>query len=837
PVSPPVQHLYCLQELHRPQAEVAANQEHNKQIAEETRQRLDDMKKVIDRNTTEFAELKLLLKASQPPTTDAVPPPPNCGFPTAIVFPTTPLVNPTAPPSAAYTSFSGLRFDSQGFRIPPWETYGNYHQDHSLVSRDTGGNNGGDVYQGLETRIKDRGKSSNSQLGSRPGGEVPWPTASYVEDPNSKLVAVAAGEPPFKRMSEAEFADKKAKGLCFRCDDKLTLGHKCPEKSLGHRAAMIRKRDDILEEDMPPRRRFALTGPSPGCDVAESSAAAAAKAPRSQYNFVDTFEAGQGLIHSPGHDTRTITRAADRAEDVGYVRALQASERRMMTSIDEVNLRVSYQAHVRRKENANFYTQLLDAQTDRRDIRLEIDVDDASQSSGGGLRRPVQPARVCSYTDFMKCQPLNFKGTKGVVGLSQWLKKMKSNGHVKTLGHDAAYAMTWETLKKKLMDKYCPKGEIKKLEIELWNLRVKGNDVVAYTQRFQELALMCTKFLADETEKKLRTYAERQNESKRKANDSPRNNQQQPHKKQNVARAYTAGPGEKKVYTGELPLCTKCNYHHTGQYVPKCGKCKSGNGVAQGRVYVLGGRDASPDSNIITSTFLLNNRYAKILFDIGADRSFVSTTFSTLIDITPTTLENYYDVELADGKIIGVNTIIRGCTLNFMNHHFNIDLMHVPLGSFDVIIGMDWLTKYHGVIICDEKIVRGCDVFLANITTKEAKDKSEGKRLKDVPIVRDFPEVFPEDLPGIPPARPVEFQIDLSRYPLYRIDDLFDQLQGSSVYSKIDLRSGYHQLRVREEDIPKTAFRTHYGHYEFQQISSQLKIGRLRRLRRRSANF
>ncbi|GJZ15818.1 putative reverse transcriptase domain-containing protein, partial [Tanacetum coccineum] len=570
----------------------------------------------------------------------------------------------------------------------------------------------------------------------------------------------------------------------------------------------------------------------------------------------------------------------------------------------------------------------------------------------------------------MKCQPLNFKGTEGVVGLSQWLENMESvfhisgcavdnqvkfaactllgaaltwwNGHVRTLGHDAAYAMTCGTL--------------------------KGNDVAAYTQRFQELALMCTKFLADETKKvdkyisglpdnihgnvmsarpktlndviqlskdlmdqKLRTYVERQNDNKRKADDSSRNNQQ-PHKKKNVARAYTAGPGEKKAYTGNLPLCTKCNYHHTGQCAPKCGNCKryghatndsqvntnnnnknqkagacyecgitghikkncpklknrgngNGNGTAQGRACALGGRDASPDSNVITSTFLLNNRYATILFDTGADRSFVSNTFSALIDITPTTLENHYDVELADGKIIGVNTIIRGCTLNFMNHPFNIDLMPVPLDSFDIIIGMDLLTKYHGVIICDEKI--GYDVFLAHITTKEAKDKSEGKRLEDVPIVRDFPEVFPEDLPGIPPARQVEFKIDLvpgdvpiarapywfapskmkelaeqlqelpdkgfirpssspwgdpvlfikkndesfrmcidyhelnkltvkNRYPLPRIDDLFDQLQELSVYSKIDLRSGYHQLIVREEDIPKTPFRTHYGHYEFQ---------------------
>ncbi|GJY42584.1 hypothetical protein Tco_0430797 [Tanacetum coccineum] len=104
---------------------------------------------------------------------------------------------------------------------------------------------------------------------------------------------------------------------------------------LGHRAAMIRMRDDIPEEDMPPRRRFVLTAPPPRYDVAESYAAAAARVPRGQYDFVNAVEAGQGLIHSPGHDTRTIARAADRSEDVGYVRALQTSEQRMMTSIKE----------------------------------------------------------------------------------------------------------------------------------------------------------------------------------------------------------------------------------------------------------------------------------------------------------------------------------------------------------------------------------------------------------------------------------------------------------------------------------------------------------------------
>ncbi|GJU14266.1 hypothetical protein Tco_1142232 [Tanacetum coccineum] len=142
---------------------------------------------------------------------------------------------------------------------------------------------------------------------------------------------------------------------------------------LGHRTAMICMRDDIPEEDMPPQRRFVLTAPPHGCDVAESFAAAA-KAPRGQYDFADTVEVRQGLIRSPGHDARTIAKDADRAEDVGYFKALQTSEHRMMTSIEEVNLRVSYQAQVRRRESEDFYTQLHDAQTDCRDIRLEIDV-------------------------------------------------------------------------------------------------------------------------------------------------------------------------------------------------------------------------------------------------------------------------------------------------------------------------------------------------------------------------------------------------------------------------------------------------------------------------------
>nr|GEU32311.1 putative reverse transcriptase domain-containing protein [Tanacetum cinerariifolium] len=249
--------------------------------------------------------------------------------------------------------------------------------------------------------------------------------------------------------------------------------------------------------------------------------------------------------------------------------------------------------------------------------------DDASQSSGRGLRRPVQPARVCSYTDFIKCQPLNFKGTEGIVGFSKWLKKIESVFHISGCAIDNQLKFVTftllGTLKKKFTDKYSPK----------------------------ELALMCTKFPADETEKV-------------------------------------------DKYISRLPD----NIH---------------------------GNDMSARPKTLDETIELANDLMDQKLRTYAERSFISIVFSTLLNIAPTALDNHYDVELAVGKIIRVNTILRGCILDFLNHSFNIDLMPVLLGSFDVIIGMDWLREYYA-------------------------------------------------------------------------------------------------LRVREEDIPKTAFKPHYGHYEFQMM-------------------
>nr|GFB73895.1 reverse transcriptase domain-containing protein [Tanacetum cinerariifolium] len=151
---------------------------------------------------------------------------------------------------------------------------------------------------------------------------------------------------------------------------------------------------------------------------------------------------------------------------------------------------------------------------------------------------------------------------------------------------------------------------------------------------------------------------------------------------------------------------------HFKRDCPKLKNKNGGNRNAQGWVYAVGNAEKNgnapmnPDSNVVTGTFLLNNRYASILFDTSTDRSFISTAFSSLVNINPTPLGSSYDVELADGKIVRIDTIIRGCTINFLNHPFNIDLIHVELGCFDVIIGMDWLRRCHVVMVCDEKLVQ-----------------------------------------------------------------------------------------------------------------------------------
>ncbi|GKB95195.1 putative reverse transcriptase domain-containing protein [Tanacetum coccineum] len=499
-----------------------------------------------------------------------------------------------------------------------------------------------------------------------------------------------------------------------------------------------------------------------------------------------------------------------------------------------------------------------------------------NHDSGTGVRRQAPPTRECTYPDFMKCKPLYFKGTKGVIELTQWFERMETvfhisncfvenqikfatctllrsaltwwNSHVKTVGHDVAHAMTWTNLKKKMTKKYCPIGEIKKLEVEMWNLKVKGTDVVSYNQRFQELELMCARMFPKESDK-IKKYVGGLPDmihgsvmaSKPKTIRDAIEFATELMDKKIHTFAERQRSGEKKPYGGSKPLCSKCNYHHDGQCAPKCHKCNKVGHLAH---------DCRSTANANTANNQRGTRAGQkpTCYECGAQGHFKrdcpmlknnnrgnqggnGNAPASQIDITPSTLDHYNDVELADERIIRLNAIIRGCTLNLLNHPFNIDLMPVELGSLDVIIGMDWLAKYQVVIVCAEKIVRIPCENETLIVRGDGSDRGNETLLNIISctkmqkyMLKGCLIFLAHDLLGLPPTRQVEFQIDLipgaapvarapyqlapsemkelelnkltvkNRYPLPRIDDLFDQLQGSSVYFKIDLRSGFSNI-------------------------------------------
>ncbi|GJZ70280.1 putative reverse transcriptase domain-containing protein [Tanacetum coccineum] len=550
----------------------------------------------------------------------------------------------------------------------------------------------------------------------------------------------------------------------------------------------------IPEAEMPPRKRACFAILAPRFEIGESLTAGAARQPGPALEADTWDEIVEAMMEVAPTTLKRVdqrvtelditvryrteefhVRFEEAYDDRAYLRARvnilfrdRPYHRHTALALDRevVYARIAWTSSEERSAAIEAHVRTLEAQVATLIAQTtSLQNGDNSHGSGTGRRRQVPTQRECTYTDFLKCQPMNFKSTEGVVGLTQLVEKMESVFFIcncAIISQDVAYAMPWTALKRMITNKYCLKGEIKKLESEYWNLkicftrlnvkqRIKGNlkilQETTKTNSSHSKGIMWHGLTLLGLE--IRSLIDRNHYTLCTSKNQ---------------RAQWANP---KGIT-----CFECGVQ--GHFRSDCPKLKSGNqgnragnGNAIARAYAMGSVGTNPNSNVVTGTFLLNNRYASILFDTGADRSLVSTAFSSLIDIIPTTLDHGYDVEL-------------------------------EMGSFDVIIGMDWLAKYHVVIVCDEKLVRvpfgeeilffhgdesnnehesrlniisctktqrylmkGCPIFLAHVTTRKAEDKSKEKRLEDVPIVQEFSEVFPEDLSGIPPTRQVKFQIDL----------------------------------------------------------------------------
>ncbi|GJR72639.1 reverse transcriptase domain-containing protein [Tanacetum coccineum] len=399
------------------------------------------------------------------------------------------------------------------------------------------------------------------------------------------------------------------------------------------------------------------------------------------------------------------------------------------------------------------------------------------------------------------------------------------NSQIHTQGRETVVGMSREDFKTLTREEFCPSNEMQKLETELWNHAMVRAGHAAYTDRFHKLDRLVPHLVTPEagtlTDKALRNGSIKKNHEKRgnRGEHSNDRNVRYNNKRTRTRNSYatTTNPIGREN-TGHFAKDCRVvprNVNPVNARNPTasaCFECGSTNHIKSAcpRAFMLGAEEARQDLNIMTGTFNLNDHCVTTLFESDVDYSFVSTTFIPMIGIEPSDLGFSYEIEIASGQLVEINKVIRGCKLEIDGHVFDINLIPFRNESFDVIRGMDWLSDHKAEIIYHKKVVR-------------------------IPLLDGKIELVPGAMPvakspyRLSPSKLEELSGQLkelqdkelnkltikNRYPLHRIDDLFDQLQGSQYFSKIDLRSGYHQLRVHEDDIPKTAFRTCYGHFEF----------------------
>ncbi|KAD6119157.1 hypothetical protein E3N88_10428 [Mikania micrantha] len=567
-----------------------------------------------------------------------------------------------------------------------------------------------------------------------------------------------------------------------------------------------------------------------------------------------------------------------------------------------------------------------------------LNVDPSNKKKTPNEEEPTKQ-RECTYKMFKSCDPTTFDGKEGATGVIQWLEETESVLEISSCKDEDKVKFAaqqfkgealfwWKTVlqvREEIFEQlsrlvpHLVTPESKRIQRFIWGLpsqirtHVKANKPITM-QSAVDLASTVNDDILRSEQQKERVGSKRKFDGGQSEGKSGERRFETPFTKKGKP-----NDDKRKDYTSK-PTCKRCKKQHFGQCrTPKCLKChklghlaencrtkrivkcygcgeeghirpecpkivgekkenpsKSG---AKARAFVMDVGNARDEPEVMTGMFLLDNIYARVLFDTGATRSFVSIAFRHKLEQKTSNLPNAYTVELANGEILRSGEIIRNCALELDDHKFTIDLLPIELGSFDVVVGMDWLTKNQAEILCGQKMVR--------IPLQEGKILViHGEKPKTALDIISCLKANKYELPGIPPPREVEFRIDLppgaapvakspyrlapsemqelmkqlqelldkgfirpsfspwgapvlfvkkkdgtlrmcidyrdlnkvtikNRYPLPRIDDLFDQLQGSSYFSKIDLRSGYHQLRIKDNDVPKTAFRTRYGHYEF----------------------
>ncbi|GKC05380.1 putative reverse transcriptase domain-containing protein [Tanacetum coccineum] len=485
------------------------------------------------------------------------------------------------------------------------------------------------------------------------------------------------------------------------------------------------------------------------------------------------------------------------------------------------------------------------------------------------------------------------------------------NGNrIRTLSREVAVSMSWNDFKYMMIHEFCHSHEMQKLEYELWNHIMVGAGDAAYTDRFHKLARLVPHLVTPEsrmiewyvyglatqirgmvaatepktmqkdvqissalTDEAVRNGTIKKVEKRGNVGElSKDRNGRDDNKRTRTVNAFATTVNHVgRDNTGTWPKCTTCNSYHAhggpcricfnynrpGHLARNCRSVPRNVNPVNARnltvraCYECGSTDhvrpACPRWNRAQGPG--ENRPNQVAANNGG--------------LEPSDLGFKYEIKIASGQLVEIDKVIKGCKLEIKGHVFDIDLIPFGYGSFDVIIGMDWLSNYKAEIVFHEKVVRIPlpDRKVLRVLGERPEEKARlllsakdsDKKQEEIVVVRDFPEVFLDDLSGLPPIREIELTpgatpvekspyrlarvvgttqgtprqrmcIDYrelnkltvkNRYPLPRIDDLFDQLQGLQFFSKIDLRYGYHQLRVHEDNIPKTAFRTHYGHFEF----------------------